>query len=288
MEGKAGVLYLNVKRANLTHDTELMGKMDPYVTLTLGNLTQKTTIKENAGKNPEWNEKFEFSSRSGDILTLVVLDKEDVGTDDEIGHAKLNVNAEALKQKQIHTIPIFYGKDDKSRGGELFVEIEFSPIEDKAAILHVIDNKTQEIETLNKIIRELRVHTEELKAENKKIVQERESAKHQWDEERKLLVKSAEAQNEGNKNHEVELISQLTNLKGENNILLLEKNNLIKIVEESQKKIADLTNDNITYRQKLRNTQKEETKKSPFDFTCCGGALASVLIFTTYVIGSRF
>jgi Ca2+-dependent lipid-binding protein len=288
MESKAGVLYITVKKANLTHDTELMGKMDPFVVLKVGKFQQQTSIKENAGKIAEWNEKFEFTARHGDTLEIHVLDKEDVGADDEIGHAELYVNAELLKQRQTHTIPIYYGKDNKNKGGEVALEIEFSEVENKELILSLVENKKQQIEALENIIRGLRVEIDGLRKKNKDLTEEREKEKARWQEEKVLLVKSAESQKEGIQNHEVELIAQITHFKEEINQLQVERNHLLKAHEENKKKIEEVSKDNTVYRQKLRSLQKEEESKSPFDFTCCGGAMATVLIFTTYVIGSRF
>lgn len=58
--GKEGKLIIRVIEAKLTHDTELMGAMDPYVIMKLTKLEQRTTVHHKGGKNPKWNETFEF------------------------------------------------------------------------------------------------------------------------------------------------------------------------------------------------------------------------------------
>lgn len=63
----AGNLTITVKKAELTHDTETFGKMDPYVTWTYEGHVYKTTVKDNAGKKPVWNEVFNLSVAKKDI-----------------------------------------------------------------------------------------------------------------------------------------------------------------------------------------------------------------------------
>lgn len=56
-----GPLKITIKGANLTRDTEMVGKMDPYLELTIGgNQVHKTKTLDGAGKTPEWNEEFTF------------------------------------------------------------------------------------------------------------------------------------------------------------------------------------------------------------------------------------
>lgn len=61
-----GTLELTVVEANLTKDTEFMGKMDPFVTIQYSSGQPgvkhhfKTTVKDDAGKTPKWNETFKL------------------------------------------------------------------------------------------------------------------------------------------------------------------------------------------------------------------------------------
>lgn len=43
------------KEANLIRDTEVIGKMDPYLVIKIGEVLSKTNTLDNAGKNPKWN-----------------------------------------------------------------------------------------------------------------------------------------------------------------------------------------------------------------------------------------
>jgi hypothetical protein len=50
----SGNLVIKPIRATLTRDTELVGKMDPYVVFKFGDKKFKTSTKQEAGKTPNW------------------------------------------------------------------------------------------------------------------------------------------------------------------------------------------------------------------------------------------
>jgi hypothetical protein len=45
----------------LTRDTENFGKMDPFVDCKIDNISSQTTAKDEAGKEPVWNEILPFT-----------------------------------------------------------------------------------------------------------------------------------------------------------------------------------------------------------------------------------
>lgn len=58
---KSGILKLTVDSAEINRDTEVLGKMDPYVTLeynTVDNKVkkEKTTVNNEGGQNPKWKD----------------------------------------------------------------------------------------------------------------------------------------------------------------------------------------------------------------------------------------
>ena len=48
-------MVLTMKTATLERDTEVFGKMDPFVECIVGTAVSSTEIKDNAGKAPVWN-----------------------------------------------------------------------------------------------------------------------------------------------------------------------------------------------------------------------------------------
>ena len=61
----SGKLHITIVGAELTRDTEVLGKMDPFCTITweTANGTKdkiKTNVHTDAGKNPVWFHKFDL------------------------------------------------------------------------------------------------------------------------------------------------------------------------------------------------------------------------------------
>lgn len=82
----AGKLKICILEAKLTHDTEPLGKMDPYVIIETRMQRYRTKTQEDAGKTPAWaDEMFEVDVKyEGDDIHFVVMDEE-VMTDDRVG-----------------------------------------------------------------------------------------------------------------------------------------------------------------------------------------------------------
>jgi Ca2+-dependent lipid-binding protein len=50
-----GTLLLKVMKGKLYRDTEMFGKMDPFVSIEFNKNTYRTTTLNEAGKTPIWN-----------------------------------------------------------------------------------------------------------------------------------------------------------------------------------------------------------------------------------------
>lgn len=53
-----GVLELGVIEADLMNDTELIGRMDPYLVARVDGVEYKTVVRDSAGLHPVWNSRF--------------------------------------------------------------------------------------------------------------------------------------------------------------------------------------------------------------------------------------
>jgi Ca2+-dependent lipid-binding protein len=53
---KGNKLKIGIVKATLKEDLDIFNKMDPFVTIQVGTVTKRTTIKQEAGKTPTWNE----------------------------------------------------------------------------------------------------------------------------------------------------------------------------------------------------------------------------------------
>ena len=48
----SGELLIKPYAAKLTHDTEFLGKMDPYVKIKFGSIEKRSSVHNNGGKFP--------------------------------------------------------------------------------------------------------------------------------------------------------------------------------------------------------------------------------------------
>ena len=67
----------------------MMQTADPYVKLTIGSQEMVTKVHDKGGKNPMWDETFEFNIATEKELILEIMDKEDSGKDRFMGQAKV-------------------------------------------------------------------------------------------------------------------------------------------------------------------------------------------------------
>ena len=121
---KSGELALKCHRAELTHDTEFLGKMSPYLEVTCGEQKLQTACRRKAGKKPDWNsEILLFQLVGAREMTLKVLDYEPTGNHDLVGEAVINC-ADLPNGTLDDQITIdFKGKS----AGTVFLTFEFTP-----------------------------------------------------------------------------------------------------------------------------------------------------------------
>lgn len=123
---KRALLDVQVVKAKLTRDTEAIGKMDPFAKIKLGEMEKRTSVKDNVGKEPIWNEQYTLPIVNPlDKLIITVLD-EDVTTDDVVGSAEIDLNEKGLltgNDWKDHTINILW--EEKS-AGEIFIRTRYT------------------------------------------------------------------------------------------------------------------------------------------------------------------
>ena len=64
MEALGGTLVIEVIEGKLDRDTEVFGKMDCFVEIKYKDQTKRTTVHNESGQTPKWNEKLEFQLES--------------------------------------------------------------------------------------------------------------------------------------------------------------------------------------------------------------------------------
>ena len=107
--------------------------MDPYIVgMQAGQKIFETTVKDGAGKTPEWNEVFNVDvfSKEQDIITLEVFEKDTLSKDDHIGHCTIEMSI-LCEDDTLEWFPINYkDKDDKeTSAGKINIKAIWKPSE---------------------------------------------------------------------------------------------------------------------------------------------------------------
>ena len=122
-----GTLKIKVIEARLTHDTEMLGQMDPLVELKTSKGKWRTKVHQDAGKTPVWNETFEMELYDvNDTLELTVWE-EDTTTYDLVGNLKMELPGLLKKDPWDTWLEIFYKKES---AGKVHIEATWQPYPD--------------------------------------------------------------------------------------------------------------------------------------------------------------
>ena len=104
-------LYIRPICSNLQRNTEAIGKMDPFVTIRVGDKVYKTKVADNQGKFPAWNEIFEHKIRDEDLeIEFKVMDDDTHNEDDFVGSTKVPL-VDIRATELIHhskVVPLYY------------------------------------------------------------------------------------------------------------------------------------------------------------------------------------
>lgn len=77
LTGIVGKLIIYKIEIELTRNTDILGKMDPYASLQLGNRKYTTETRNDEGMHAVWNVAYEFDLKDAEeILKIDVFDKD--------------------------------------------------------------------------------------------------------------------------------------------------------------------------------------------------------------------
>ena len=108
-----GPLHVKIVGATLTRDTEVVGKMDPYLELTIGGVqVHKTATLDGAGKTPEWNEECDYEVRDLSAEVTFKVSDEDWGADDVVGAGTCTLADLCVEPGTDVSLPIKYEGGD--------------------------------------------------------------------------------------------------------------------------------------------------------------------------------
>lgn len=85
-----GTLEVLLVSAQGLENTDFLCQMDPYCLIKCRTQQQKSSVASNAGRSPEWNEKFVFNVSEGvSDLVIRIMDKDTFSADDFVGEASI-------------------------------------------------------------------------------------------------------------------------------------------------------------------------------------------------------
>ena len=120
----SGTLVFKPLEAKLTHDTELLGKMDPYVQILIGDKKAHGKVCDDGGKHPKWNDAISVQRAFEPICYLEVKDKDTFSKDDIIGVGQIDLNTIQPGAVSAKWYPLFF---KQKPAGEILIEVIFTP-----------------------------------------------------------------------------------------------------------------------------------------------------------------
>jgi Ca2+-dependent lipid-binding protein len=119
-----GILNLNVVKAELIRDTELLGSMSPYCTLTHKGSKLKTKVQSSAGKLPVWNDEFQFNIEDPSEEIFLRVWDQDLLTSDAVGFVKVKASSLMLNNHVEDWFTIYY---ENQNAGKVLLIADFAP-----------------------------------------------------------------------------------------------------------------------------------------------------------------
>jgi len=124
MELNKGLLTLTPVEGKLTRDTEVMGKMSPYITIVFKKHKLKSKIHDYGGKKPVWGDEFVLDVESPtDEMVLRVWDQ-DLTSSDAVGFTKVKMSSLMINCGVEDWFTIMY---DNKPAGEVKLKSHFEP-----------------------------------------------------------------------------------------------------------------------------------------------------------------
>jgi len=120
-----GTFTLRPIQATLTHDTDWLGKMDPYCSYRVGPDRVKGPVCRNGGKFPKWEDAtVSIPAMNEPSLLVDLLDKDKLWADGNIGSFVIDLQEIQSRGQLSKWYPVYY---HKKPAGEILLEAAFQP-----------------------------------------------------------------------------------------------------------------------------------------------------------------
>ena len=119
---QAGTLIVKPQTAKLIINTEHLGRMDPYCTISIGSTSYTTSVAHDQHQQPHWSESFTFKVNNDQSMKLTMLDKDHIKKDSYIGDCLISLSDIYLKGGACNWYEL---KKDGKPSGEVMITFEF-------------------------------------------------------------------------------------------------------------------------------------------------------------------
>jgi len=120
-----GTISFRPIEANLSHDTNWLGKMDPYCMFTLGTQRAKSQICKHGGTRPHWEDVVTLQAEAlPPVVRLDVIDKDKFRPDDSIASADIDLTELRTLGSVSKWYPVYHRK---KLAGEILLEATYNP-----------------------------------------------------------------------------------------------------------------------------------------------------------------
>ncbi|KAG2493723.1 hypothetical protein HYH03_008236 [Edaphochlamys debaryana] len=124
---EAGSLRVTVQYAQGIKDQDWFGRQDPYVKVRVGSQERRSRTCTDGGRNPVWEETFEYSILNENNIELTLFDEDTLARDDLIGTAQVSLATVRRQGQDTVQAPVSSGKKAHKQKGFIQVALRFTP-----------------------------------------------------------------------------------------------------------------------------------------------------------------
>ena len=180
MELEKGILSLTVVDGKLIRDTEILGRMSPYCTLTFKDVKHRTKVHNYGAKAPKWGDTFTLDVTSPTEELVLRCWDQDLTTSDSVGFVKIKMSSLMINKGIKDSFDlIFENKLAGSvnlesvfvpEGGDKYEEARLEYEEQKKRLEEVTQEKEEVIKQLEQLTLDTLTKQEEFATEKATMV----------------------------------------------------------------------------------------------------------------------
>jgi len=117
-----GSIVFRPIEANLTHNTDIISKMNPYCSFLVGEKRINSQICKKGGKHPHWSDSVSVPVANESKIMVELMDKDKLTKDDHIGSFVIDLRELEAQGQSSRWYPLYY---KNKPAGEILLEASF-------------------------------------------------------------------------------------------------------------------------------------------------------------------